>query len=183
MRPIITEYQHISETLVASDIARPEVKTVFKSDDLDYTLKLFGTNNVDQLPVVSRNEPLKAIGTIWRDDVIKAYNQESFKHNLTDELAQDLRRIEKSSTSKVADGYSIIEKKAITKFIGKTLVQLRLRNNYGLEVLMIKQTNDMFADDINDTNIIMPDPDYVIREGDVLVLFGADDKINKTKSW
>jgi len=183
LRPIITEYQHISETLVASDIARPEVHTVFKSDDLDYTLKLFGTSNVDQLPVVLRNEPLKAIGTIWRDDVIKAYNQESFKHNLTDELAQDLRRIEKTRTSKVADGYSIIEKKAIGKFIGKTLVQLRLRNTYGLEVLMIKQSQDMFADDINESNIIMPDPDYVIQESDILVLFGSDDKINQTKSW
>jgi CIC family chloride channel protein len=183
LRPIITEFQHIRETLIAGDIARPEVKTVYKSDDLDHTLKIFGSSNVDQLPVVSRKNPLKAIGTIWRFDVINAYNQESFKHNLTDELAQDLKRIEKTKTSKVSDGYSIIEKKAIPKFVGKTLVQLRLRNTYGLEVLMIKQTIDMFEDGKSDSNIIMPDPDYVIKEDDVLVLFGSDEKIAQTNSW
>ena len=183
LRPIITEYQHIRETLIAGDIARPEVNTVFKSDDLDHTLKLFGSSNVDQLPVVSRKNPLKAIGTVWRFDVINAYNQESFKHNLTDELAQDLKRIEKTKISKVTEGYSIIEKRAIPKFFGKTLVQLRLRNTYGLEVLMIKQSQDIYADSTNEFNIIMPDPDYVIRETDILVLFGPDEKIAESNHW
>ncbi len=183
LRPIITEYQHIRETLIAGDIARPEVKTVFKSDDLDHTLKIFGSSNVDQLPVVSRKNPLKAIGTVWRFDVINAYNQESFKHNLTDELAQDLKRIEKTKISKVTEGYSIIEKRAIPKFIGKTLVQLRLRNTYGLEVLMIKQSQDIYADSANEFNIIMPDPDYIIKETDILVLFGPDEKIAESNHW
>jgi len=183
LRPIITEYQHIRETLIASDIAKPEVTTVLKSDDLDYTLKLFGTSNVDQLPVVLRNDPLTAIGTVWRDDVINAYNQESFKHNLTDELAKDLMSIEKTKISKVTDGYSIIEKKAISKFVGKTLAQLRLRNTYGLEVLMIKQSTDMYADQSKDGNIIMPDPNYVLKESDILVLFGSDEKIAQINNW
>ncbi|PID62599.1 MAG: hypothetical protein CR986_01095 [Ignavibacteriae bacterium] len=183
LRPIITEYQHIRETLIASDIARPDVITVFKSDDLDYTLKLFGTSNVEQLPVVLRNSPRKAVGTVWRTDVINAYNHESFKYNLTDELAHDLMRIEKNKVSKVSDGYSIVEKKIPAKFIGKTLVQLRLRNQYGLEVLMIKQTKGLFSDSNDDTNIIMPDPNYVIKENDILVLFGSDEKIELTKHW
>ena len=119
LRPIITEYQHIRETLIASDIAKPEVRTVLKSDDLDYTLKLFGNSNVDQFPVVSGDQPLKAIGIIWREDVISAYNRESLKHNLTEELAQDLRRIEKTKISRVSDGYSIVEKIANPKFVGK----------------------------------------------------------------
>ncbi|MCB9209521.1 MAG: chloride channel protein [Ignavibacteriales bacterium] len=183
IRPIITEYQHIRETLIASDIAKPGVTTVLKSDDLDYTLKLFGSSNVDQLPVVLRNAPLKAIGTVWRDDVINAYNKESFKHNLTDELAEDLKRIEKTSLSKVSDGYSIVEKQAIPKFVGKTLVQLRIRNNYGLEVLMIKQNKGMFDYSVTESEIIMPDPNYVIQSDDILVLFGSDEKIEQIKNW
>jgi CIC family chloride channel protein len=183
LRPIITEYHHIRETLIASDIAKREVKTVLKSDDLDYTLKLFGSSNVDCLPVVSSKDRKKAIGTIWRDDVIAAYNQESFKHNLTDELAQDVRRIEKTKQSKVSDGYSIIEKKAPHRFIGKTLVQLRLRNKYGVEVLMIKQSNDPFSDSADQFKISMPGPDYVIQENDILVLFGSDEKIEQSNKW
>ena len=171
IRPLITEYQQIRETLIASDIAKREVQTVVKSDDLDYTLRLFGNSNVDCLPVVSSKHQKIAIGTIWRDDVINAYNQESFKHNLTDELAQDLKRIEKNKHSKVSDGYSIIEKKAPQKFWGKSLAQLRLRNTYGLEVLMIKQATDIFSDTEENFKIIMPDPDYIINQDDILVLF------------
>jgi CIC family chloride channel protein len=183
LRPIIVEYQHIQQTLIASDIARPEVTTVLKSDDLDFVLKLFGKSNVDQLPVVTRSTPLKPIGTIWREDVISAYNQENFKHNLTDELANDLRRIEKTKISRVSDGYAIVEKKAIPKFVGKTLAQLKLRNKYGLGVLMIKQTKDVFKDNVSDSNVIIPDPDYIIREEDILVLFGSDEKIAQTTDW
>jgi len=183
LRPIITEYHHIRETLIASDIAKKEVRTVLKSDDLDYTLKLFGNSNVDYLPVVSNKQRNKAIGTIWREDVINAYNQESFKHNLTEELAQDLKRIEKTKRSRVSDGYSIIERKAPQNFIGKSLVQLRLRNRLGLEVLMIKKTGELFSDTENDVKLIMPDPDYVIRQNDILVLFGLDENIEKTNRW
>ena len=183
LRPIITEYHHIRETLIASDIAKKEVRTVFKSDDLDYTLKLFGNSNVDCLPVVSSKEREKAIGTIWREDVINAYNQESFKHNLTDELAKDLKRIEKNKQSRISEGYSITEIRAPKDFWGKTLVQLRLRNRYGLEVLMIKQSGDIFSDTENEFKVIMPDPNYVINKNDILVLFGSDEKIEQTNRW
>ena len=60
LRPIITEYQHIRETLIAGDIAKPGVSTVLKSDDLDYTLKLFGSSNVEQLPVVLEKRTSKS---------------------------------------------------------------------------------------------------------------------------
>ena len=183
LRPIITEYQHIRETLIASDIAKPEVRTVLKSDDLDHTLKLFGNSNVDQLPVVSKNDPLKPIGTIWRDDVINAYNQESLKHDLSDELAENLRRIEKTKISRVSEGYSIVEKRPITAFVGKSLAKLRLRNKFGLEVLMIKQRKDTFSDSRGEFDIIMPDPDYIIKEDDILVLFGSDENISHTNNW
>ncbi|MDX1699952.1 MAG: chloride channel protein, partial [Melioribacteraceae bacterium] len=183
LRPIITEYQHIRETLIASDIAKPEVRTVLKSDDLDHTLKLFGNSNVDQLPVVLRSDPLRPIGTIWRDDIINAYNQESLKHNLTDELAENLKRIEKTKISKVSEGYSIVEKRSIPSFVGRSLAELRLRNKFGLEVLMIKQQMDAFSDSRDEFNIIMPDPDYILKEDDILVMFGSDKNISHINNW
>lgn len=181
IRPLITEFQHIRQTLIASDIAKPGVTTVLKSDDLDYTLRLFGANNVDQLPVVTKEQPLKAIGTILRDDVINAYNNESFKHNISDEFADDLQKIERNKIAKVSDGYSIIETKPSHKFVGKTLAQLRIRNNFGLEVLMIKKAGNLFDDD--KPKIHIPNPDYIIKEDDIMVLFGHDDKIEQIKNW
>ncbi|MFZ1291555.1 MAG: chloride channel protein [Melioribacteraceae bacterium] len=183
LRPIITEYEQIRDTLIASDIAKSEVVTVFKNDDLDHILKLFGTNNVDQFPVVSSKDSQKAIGTVWRQDVITAYNQESLKHNLADGLANEIKSIDKNHVSKVAEGYSIIECNVNSAFIGSTLAELRLRNKYGLEVLMIKQKKSLFDENAAAPKLIIPDPNYVIKSDDILVLFGSDENIAKTNEW
>ncbi len=183
LRPIITEYEQIRNTLVASDIAKPEVVTVFKTDDLDRILKLFGTSNVDQFPVVSVKDPLRAIGTVSRHDVITAYNQESLKHNLTDGLANEIKTIDKTHVSKVAEGYSIVECNVNSTFVGSTLAQLRLRNKYGLEVLMIKQRKSFLDEKMSEPKLIIPDPNYVIKADDILVLFGSDSNIAKTNNW
>ncbi len=132
LRPLITEYEQIKEMLIARDIVNPNVIKINEFDDLDYVLKMFGKATVDEFPVVSNTDPDKVIGTIWRQDVIAAYNRESIKYNLADGLAYELKAIQKSSTSSVAEGYSIVEKRAPAMFVGKTLVQLKLRNEYGL---------------------------------------------------
>ena len=68
------------------------------------------------------------------------------------------------------------------QFVGKTLVDIKLRNKYGLEVLMIKQTKDFLVDDKQSAQeIITPDPGYKLRESDKLVLFGKDEKIEEFK--
>ena len=64
-------------------------------------------------------------------------------------------------------GYSIVEKKAISKFVGKTLVQLRIRNNFGLEVLMIKQNKGLLMIVLPNLKVIMPDPNYVIQSDEI----------------
>lgn len=180
LRPIITEYDTLKSMLVASDIARPEVITVSADDDLDYVLKLFGSRNLDQLPVHEPENTKEIIGTIRRQDVITSYNRESLRYNITDGLAKELKSIEKTSTSKVAAGYSIVEKIAPDSFVGKTLVELKIRNKLGLEVLMIKQTQNFLNEDSKD-NIIIPDPKYKIQTDDTLVFFGADEKIEQLK--
>jgi CIC family chloride channel protein len=182
LRPIITEYEEIRDTLIASDIAKPGVVTVFKSDNLDHIFNLFGTNNVDRFPVVTHSNPLKPIGTIWRQDVITAYNRESLKNNLTDGLANEIKSIQRNQISKVAEGYSIVESNVPTSFVGKSLSDLRLRNKYGLEVLMIKKNNPLF-DEEKKSQVVVPDPNYIIKSDDVLVLFGSDENISKTNSW
>ncbi len=183
LRPIITEYEQIRDTLIAGDIAKAEVVTVLKSDDLDHILKLFGSSNVDQFPVISSKDSLKVIGTIWRHDVISAYNQESLKHNLADGFASEIKSIDKTHVSKVAEGFSIVECNVNSAFVGSTLAELRLRNKYGLEVLMIKQKKSLFDENATMPKLIIPDPNYIIKADDILVLFGSDENVAKTSEW
>ncbi|MBL1211947.1 MAG: CBS domain-containing protein [Ignavibacteriae bacterium] len=183
LRPIISEYENLKDVILARDIANNEVIKVFSSNDLDYVLRLFGKKNLDEFLVVSSKDHDNILGAITRQDVISVYNKESFKHNIADNIASELMAIEKSKVSRVADGYSITEKKAVPSFVGKSLVELRIRNKYGLEVLMIKQSSSPFSDDTSGANIITPDPNYKIQRDDTLVLFGSDENIKKVDNW
>jgi CIC family chloride channel protein len=182
-RPIITEYQHLHRMLVAGDIAKPGMSVVSEDDNLDFVLKLFGHENVDEFPVVSAKNPDEISGSVRRQDVIAAYNRETLKYNLVDGLTHGLKAVSASRDVSLAKGYSVAERRVPAKFVGKTLAQLRLRNKYGLEVLMIRPGDSPFTEEEKSPDFIIPTPDYVIRAGDTLVIFGKDESIGQTKSW
>jgi len=181
LRPIITEYESLREMLVAKDIARSEVITVKENDNLEYALNLFGKSNVDQLLVVDKGNQKNIIGIIYRQDLINAYNHESIKYDIANSFANELKSSKDNSTSQVADGYSIYERKAPKNFVGKNLIQLKLRNNYGLELLMIKQKKNFLSEE--NEEVLLPTPDYLIKENDNLLFFGSDESIKTCKEW
>lgn len=185
LRPIITEYDTLQKMLIAGDIARKELIIVKSDYDLEYVLKLFGKTTVNEFPVISDKKPNKIIGTIDRHDVIAAYDRESLKYNLTEGIAREIQtlNLNKTSTSQIADGFLLVEKKPPPKFIGKTLSQLRLRNKFGIEVIMIRQSESPFSEKSDKLGFIMPEPDYLIKKDDTLVLFGTKENITKTNDW
>ncbi|MCK5457552.1 MAG: chloride channel protein, partial [Melioribacteraceae bacterium] len=105
--PIITEYDTLSKMLVAKDIARSEVTIVCENDNLDYVFKLLGKSSIHQFPVKSSDGNI--LGIVRRQDVISGYNKATMKMNVKDSFANELRTLSKSSTSQVAEGYSIVE--------------------------------------------------------------------------
>ena len=181
LRPIITEYDHLKDVICASDIINPQVITISKDNDLDYVLNLFGKWNLDQFPVVDPENPNTILGAVTRQEVISIYNRESLKVNLASGLSKELKSIKPTTTAKVATGYSIAELSVPKKFIGKSLVELKIRNEFGLEVLMIKQPKEFLTDVNSESEIITPDPEYKLKRTDTLVIFGADEKIENLK--
>lgn len=180
LRPVITEYEQVREMLVAGDVARKEVIIIYNTDTLDHVLKLFENHNVDEFPVARIDEPDKIIGMVLKKDVISAYNKENLKYNLAEGFARELKVMNKSSFTKVADGFGIVERKIKKEFIGKTISQARIRNDYGLEILMIKKERSIY-DTKND--VMIPEASYVFKQDDLLVLFGTDESISKTCDW
>ncbi len=179
LRPIIAEYESLRTMLIADDIANTNVRFIHPDDTLDKVLTYFDMENVEEFPVVDPKNKSKIFGSISRHTIIKAYNKETLKYNLAEGMARQLQIVDSNTKTKVTEGYSIIEKTALPEFVGKTLAQLKLRNKYGIEVLMIKKAKE-HAD--AETQIIAPHPDYKIENGDSLVLFGSDEAIEKIKS-
>jgi len=75
----------------------------------------------------------------------------------------------------LAEGYSIVEITPPDSFIKKSLGELDLRRNYGIQVIVIK---DKKRDDV----VLVPTADYVIKSGAILVMMGRDEDLKKVQS-
>ena len=183
IRPMITEFDTLKDSLIASDLTDNITTRIRKSDDLDHVLRLLTKSDTDELPVVDDNDDKKIIGLISRQDILSAYNKESLKFDIADGLTREIKTLHKTEGSRIAEGYMIVERKPGPEFTGKTLSELKLRNRYGLEVLMIKKKKELFDDSGIESKIIMPGYNYRIDENDILVVFGTDENIEKSKDW
>jgi CIC family chloride channel protein len=65
----------LHDIIVAKELATEKVITVFPDENLQDALDRIGFRNIEHLPVVSREEPAKAIGMLSRRDIISAYNK------------------------------------------------------------------------------------------------------------
>jgi CIC family chloride channel protein len=181
LRPIMTEYENVKDFIVATDIANPQIITTTPNDNLDHVLRLFSKINADIIPVVSNDSEAQILGAISRSEVLEIYNRETLKANLAEGLSEDIKMIGEVGTSSVITGYSITEINVSNEMIGKSLRELKIRANFGLEVLMIKHSTDLFDDSGEKEKIISAEPDYKLRWGDKLVLFGRDENLKEFK--
>jgi len=72
---------------------------------------------------------------------------------------------------------SIIEIKAPQEFIGKSLKQLNVRVDYGLNIVAIKSKDEKGEEIVNPT----PEADYKIRPQDKLMIVGPNTNIEQLK--
>jgi trk system potassium uptake protein TrkA len=74
----------------------------------------------------------------------------------------------------LSEGYSILEIAASAKLVGKTLKELRLRNRFGIQVIAIKEL-------VPDRMHMPPDPDFVLKDSDLLIVVGQDESLESLK--
>ncbi len=82
-----------------------------------------------------------------------------------------------------APGHSLIELRAPRALVGKTLLEARLREDYHLNMVALQRRRPRVDDHGRSvlflTTDTVPRTDDVIAEGDVLILAGADDAIER----
>lgn len=74
----------IWEIALAEDVMNPRVTTVTPNEDLNTTLTKFTALNVDELPVVSPEDPRRILGMLRHKETIDAYNQRRIAHKQAD---------------------------------------------------------------------------------------------------
>jgi len=65
------------------------------------------------------------------------------------------------------EGYSIVELAPPREFVGKTLIELDLINNQGIQVVAVKEL-------VPERVVMIPTGRYLVKDSDVLVLLGPD---------
>ena len=150
----------------------------------------------DDIAIISFGEDLAAATLITlhlkqmkvKNIIVKAPNEDHKlileKVGATDVIIPEMdvaRKLAKSLISPnvmdyipLSDDYMIFELAPPNSFLGKTLAQLQLRNRFNIEVIAIR---DIIADHIH----MVPHADFVVKDGEVLVVIGKEKDIGKIK--
>ncbi len=74
----------LMDLIVIKELATTEVTTIFADENLDRAMQTIGYRNIEQLPVISRDNHQKLIGIISRRDMVSAYNKALMARSLGD---------------------------------------------------------------------------------------------------
>jgi CIC family chloride channel protein len=173
----ILDYDHLKNLLIAVDIMNPNVISVTTDENLDEVMKKFGNHNLDEIPVVTKSNGNKIIGSIWQHDVIDTYNKQIFLRDMSGEIGGEIRKIRQQRVVPVIDKYFLVQLDSPIVFIGKTLKELDIRSRYGVDILLVKKTNEE-----GETQTIQPNADYRVETGDSLLVFGERDLLEKLEN-
>jgi CIC family chloride channel protein len=76
----------LMDLIVVKELATLDVITVNVKNNLDEAMKKIGYRNIEQLPVVDRENSKKLVGIVSRRDMVTAYNRELMSRSLEDEV-------------------------------------------------------------------------------------------------
>lgn len=175
----VDEYSDIATHAVVADTTDEAV------------MKSLGIRNFDQVIVaIGENIQTSTLTTLILKELgvkkVIAKAQNDYHAKILNKIGADLvvhperdmgRRIAHNIASasvldylELADEYSIVEAKANERIAGQTIVDLDIRANFGINIIAIKRDKDV---------IISPDPNMNIELGDILIMIGHDNDLNR----
>jgi len=128
---------------------------------------IFQEKGIPKIIVKSINEMHKKIlEKMGIDKVISPETEMGIK------LAKSIMNESVIDAINFSDEYSIVEINVLEKWVGKPLGKLFLRDNYGMNVLCIKNANKDLE--------IFPSLEYIVEEKDILVALADNNKLNES---
>ena len=176
VRRVILDQDYLTDLLIALDLVNSNIPCVTLNDDLDSVMKLFGTYDLEELPVVDKYDKSRIIGSIYRKNVIDAYNRELVKRNISQEISGSIKLLEKVQSVDFIDDYIVTQLEVPPSFVNKSLKEIDIRARFGVQILILKRKmeNDEF-------NQIVPAPDEKLLVEDILVVMGKNKEIETLK--
>ena len=171
IRPIMRDPASLEGLVIAEDVmVAGGFPRVTPEQSLADVMRLLGGYR-GEIPVLRDGQ---VAGVIWPEDVIERYNTEVFKRDMVGGMASTVAgegRIEPVPAS--AD--TVMAQVPVPRdFVGHSLSDLRVRQRFGVSVLMVKQTGEAGED-----RLTSPAADYVFRNGDEILILGPNELVRR----
>jgi len=178
-RHIILETGVLYHLVIAKDVMRDNVTVIEKEDALDKVMRLFGSRNREEFPVVDKADENRIVGVVTRRALISAYNSELLKRDAVSEVVGGISTAAGKAPVSLSKDTMITEVEAPGWMTGKTLAGLDLRRKHGIQVLLINSAGE--DPSAKEPLQLVPRPDYKIRLGDNLVVLGSAGALGKLR--
>lgn len=161
-----------TDLVIAKDIAHTRIATVSLSDNCQTVITKMSDHNVEGLPVIDEN--LHVLGMIWRKDILDTYRNEIEKRDISASFTSKIVMNQEEPVIHFLEGYSMTELPVPENFIGKTIRDLDIRNNYNINILFIRNSLRKKPK--------MPNPSHKFTSKDTVIIAGEIGFINKFKN-
>jgi CIC family chloride channel protein len=170
IRPFMKDPAALEALIIAEDVmAEAEFPKVRPNDSLADVMRLMGTYR-GEVPVLDDG---RLAGVIWPEDVIGRYNTEVFKRDMAGSMVSAVGAESGVESVPATRDTVVAEIQAPGPFIGRTIRELNVRQEFGASVLMVKQTTGEGGEELNTT----PDPDYTFQYGDVMLVLAPSEQL------
>ncbi|MEJ2104932.1 MAG: chloride channel protein, partial [Ignavibacteriaceae bacterium] len=167
------EKEELKNLLIAADIANTNFETLPVESNCQVALDKMSRYDLEGLPVVSEEDGNRFLGYIWRKDIQDAYQKEIERMELASNIASSIVMKEDEKEVHFMEGYSIVEISPPKSFIGKSIRELDIRKNFGVDVLSIRTGKK------SDAKIkAIPNPNHIFKEDQTIIIAGEIKKIN-----
>jgi CIC family chloride channel protein len=75
----------LMDLVIIKELATTDVITVFADQNLDQAMRKIGYRNIEQLPVVDKNNHRHLVGIVSRRDMVSAYNKALMARSIGDD--------------------------------------------------------------------------------------------------
>jgi uncharacterized protein with PhoU and TrkA domain len=168
------DYENLKDFIVAHDISTPNLLVVKENDHLDYVMKESSKENIGEIPVRSSKNPKKILGTIWRIDVISAYNKEILKRDLAGEVSHLVSASLQHQLVEITDGLYLLEIETPRGFINKKIKEIDVRKKFNVDIVLIKKRTKS-----KKLLTKIPNSDYIFQPDDNLLILGQRKNVEK----
>jgi trk system potassium uptake protein TrkA len=169
---LIRDAASLETLVIAEDIlTAQDFPTVSADDSLAQVMKFLGSYK-GEVAVLERG---RLVGVIWPQDVIQRYNTEIFKRDMARSMVSVVNG--ESAVVTAVEDTAVAEIPVPAQFVGRSIRDLDIRKNFGVSVLMVKQSTADGQEKLQTT----PSADYIFRQDDVMLVMGPNEELRRLK--